>query len=73
MNRREAQKTQVLNQLAVFDQAWAAAAKLEVDVMPMMKEHADTIDTAGLNITLESILLSVYWRLIERLALHEGQ
>ena len=73
MNRREAQRTQVLGQLAVFDQAWKAAAELEIDIMPIIKEHINAIDAAQFKVTLEGVLLSTFWRLKERLALRESE
>lgn len=74
MTRREAQKAQVLNQLAVFDRAWKMAHELGIEIIPMLQEHADAADSADFKVTLESVLVSVFWRLTERVLLKkEGQ
>ena len=70
---RETQKLQVCNQLAVFDQTWKAAAELGIDILPMLREHADFVDGGGFKITVENILLPIYWQLQERLALRESE
>lgn len=63
----------MVNQLALFNQAWKMAAELEIDIMPMIREHADVIDGSEFKVTLEGVLLSTYWRLRERLALRESE